>query len=304
MDPLQLISILTVTGGLLLLVVGVNLTGTRRGPGALAELYGETDELEEDESLPMEALAERLLAPAKRNFGRIGRRFTPKGQLEKMRRNVTLSGMGAGGFETLLSIKAIGATLGATLVPLILTLAGLNLGILVAIPGGILGFIAPDVWISRKGRQRQEEIRKALPETIDLLAIAVQAGMGLEAAFELVSQSVPGALGDECYRLLQEIQLGSGRKQALQQLRDRTDVPELSSFAQALIQADAVGSPIADVLHSNAARMRLLRRQAARETAAKLPVKLLFPMLFLIFPALMMVVIGPAALSIIEKFSG
>ncbi|MEX2586780.1 MAG: type II secretion system F family protein [Actinomycetota bacterium] len=304
MDPLQLLSILSVTVGLALLVIGVNRVKVTRKAGAIAELYGETDDLEGDESIPMEALALRLLRPAKRNFGDIGRRFTPKGQLEKMRRNVTLSGMGAGGFEALLAIKAMGAAVGATLVPLILTLAGLDLGLLLAIPGAILGFMAPDVWVSRKGRQRQEEIRKALPETIDLLAIAVQAGMGLEAAFELVSQSVPGPLGDECYRLLQEIQLGSGRKQALQQLRDRTEVQELSSFALALIQADAVGSPIADVLHSNAARMRLLRRQAARETAAKLPVKLLFPMLFLIFPALMMVVIGPAALSIIEKFSG
>ena len=147
-------------------------------------------------------------------------------------------------------------------------------------------------------------IRTELPETIDLMAISVQAGMGLEAAIELASQSLPGPLGDELHRLLQEIQLGSSRREALHQLRNRTEVSELSSFALALIQADAIGSPIADVLQSNSARMRLIRRQVAREKAAKLPVKLLIPMMLFIFPALLIVIIGPAGLSIMEGLGG
>lgn len=303
MEPLQLLSVLSVTGGLVLLALGINRMTSTRKAGALAELYGEVDAAE-DEGIPIEALAERLMT-AKKSFGDLGRRFTPRGQLDNMKRNATLAGMGAGGFEAILAIKVIAAAVGATLIPLVLALAGLDVPVApVAIGGGMVGFIGPDFWVARRGNARQEQIRRALPETIDLLAIAVQAGMGLEAAFELVSQSVPGPLGDEFYRLLQEIQLGSGRRQALQQLRDRTEVQELSSFALALIQADAVGSPIADVLHSSAARMRLMRKQAAKEAAAKLPVKLLFPMLFLIFPALMVIIIGPAALSIIEKFAG
>jgi tight adherence protein C len=134
------------------------------------------------------------------------------------------------------------------------------------------------------------------------MAIAVQSGMGLEGSMDLVSRKIPGALGDELHRMLQEIQLGSSRRQALQNLRERTDVDELSTFALALIQADQVGSPIADVLQTYAGEMRMLRRQRAREVAAKLPVKLLFPLLFAIFPALMIVVLGPAAISIFKAF--
>ncbi|MGH2708875.1 MAG: type II secretion system F family protein, partial [Actinomycetota bacterium] len=130
----------------------------------------------------------------------------------------------------------------------------------------------------------------------------VQAGIGLEGSIELVSRKLPGALGDELHRLLQEIQLGASRRQALQALRDRTNVSELSTFALALIQADTVGSPVARVLGAHAAEMRMLRRQRAREKAAKLPVKLLFPLLLTIFPALMIIVIGPAVISIIKVF--
>lgn len=302
MDPLQLLSILAITGGIVLATLGARSLVTTPKTGPLAELYGGNEDPEVDaDAGPL--LAERLVA-AKRRFGGLGRRFTPRGQLDKMRRNATLAGLGSGGIESILAIKAVASTSGAAIVPLVISLTGADIGgiLLLSLVGGLVGFLAPDVWLTRKGRKRQAQIKRDLPETIDLLAIAVQAGMGLEAALDMVSQSIPGALGDEFYRLIQEIQLGSSRKQALQQLRQRTEVTELSSFAMALIQADAVGSPIADVLQSNASRMRLVRRQDAREMAAKLPVKLLLPMLMFIFPVLMLVIIGPAAISIIEMF--
>jgi tight adherence protein C len=220
-----------------------------------------------------------------------------------MRWHATLAGMGYGGVEAVLAIRAVGTAVGATLVPLAMAALGVKFGsvVIFAAAGGSLGFLVPGFWVSRRGKKRQQQIRVDLPETIDLMAISVQAGMGLEAAIELASQSLPGPLGDEMHRLLQEIQLGSSRRQALHQLRSRTEVSELSSFALSLIQADAIGSPIADVLQSNAARMRLIRRQTAREKAAKLPVKLLFPMLLFIFPAIFVVVIGPAAIAIVTK---
>lgn len=299
MGALQAVSMLFVAAGIAVATLG--LDGMRRSSRtALAEI---AEDFVDFDAEPRTPLRQRLFRPATGTLGRLGRRFTPGSQLEKMRRHATLAGMGSEGIELLLAVKAIGTAIGATLVPLMAAALGVQFGsaVLFAAAGGGLGFVVPGVWVSRKGRQRQQQIRRDLPETIDLMAIAVQAGMGLEAAVELASQSVRGPLGDELHRLLQEIQLGSSRRAALHQLRDRTDVRELSSFALALIQADAIGSPIADVLQSNSARMRLIRRQDAREKAAKLPVKLLIPMMLFIFPALFVVVVGPAAISIMSR---
>jgi tight adherence protein C len=236
----------------------------------------------------------------------VGRIDTPTRQMKRMRRHAQLAGLGPGGVEGLLAIKAAAVAVGATVIPLAMAALGASFGpvVLWAIMGGTFGFFLPDLWIARKGEARQNDIRRMLPETIDLMAIAVQAGMGLEGSIELVARKLPGPLGEELQRLLQEIQLGSSRRQALQKLRERTEIGELSTFAMALIQADTIGSPVSDVLQTHASEMRLVRRQRARESAAKLPVKLLFPLLLTIFPALMIIVIGPAVISIIDAFSG
>ncbi|HEX2052699.1 MAG TPA: type II secretion system F family protein [Actinomycetota bacterium] len=300
MNLLQLASMLSVAAGIGLIAFGINrMVAVTERP--MTEIVDDFLNFDDQPRIP---LNHRLFRPAIGKLGGLGRKFTPSSQMETMRRNATLAGMGAQGVESMLALKAIATLVGAAVLPL--ALAGLGLGggsvLIFILIGGGLGFVLPGIWVSRKGSQRQQQIRRDLPETIDLMAISVQAGMGLEAAIELASQSVPGPLGDELHRLLQEIQLGSSRREALHQLRDRTEVGELSSFALALIQADAIGSPIAEVLQSNSARMRLLRRQDAREKAAKLPVKLLIPMMLFIFPALFVVVIGPAALSIIATF--
>lgn len=300
MEPMQLMSMLAVAGGIFMLTFAAARSAREGREAPLAEISDDFIDFDVEQSTP---LSQRLFAPAKGKLGRLGRRFTPSSQLEKMRWHATLAGMGYGGVEAVLAIRAVGTAVGATLVPLAMAALGVKFGsvVIFAAAGGSLGFIVPGFWVSRRGKKRQQQIRVDLPETIDLMAISVQAGMGLEAAIELASQSLPGPLGDEMHRLLQEIQLGSSRRQALHQLRSRTEVSELSSFALSLIQADAIGSPIADVLQSNAARMRLIRRQTAREKAAKLPVKLLFPMLLFIFPAIFVVVIGPAAIAIVTK---
>src|SRR5205085_6775439 len=151
--------------------------------------------------------------------------------------------------------------------PLLVALTGVGLdnSLLFGFIGAAIGFMLPDVFIAQKGKRRQEEIRKALPETLDLLAIAVGAGMGLEAAIELVIQRLPGALGEEFHRILQELSLGVSRREAFGSLRTRTEVDELSTFALILTQADALGTPLSVVLKSQAAEMRMLRRQRARE---------------------------------------
>jgi tight adherence protein C len=298
-------SVAAVAGGLGLAAVGVgqSLNGRRVATSASEVLLGEGPGYDEEIDRPF---SERLLGPAWGSFRKAGRIVTPSWQMKRMRRHAQLAGLGPGGVEGLLAIKAAAVAVGATIIPLAMAALGASFGpvVLWAIMGGAFGFFLPDLWIAKKGVARQNDIRRMLPETIDLMAIAVQAGMGLEGAIELVARKLPGPLGEELQRLLQEIQLGSSRRQALQKLRGRTEIQELSTFAMALIQADTIGSPVSEVLQTHAKEMRLMRRQRAREVAAKLPVKLLFPLLLTIFPALMIIVIGPAIISIVAAFSG
>lgn len=297
-------SVAAVAGGLGYAALGVGQVVTsRRAVTPTADILMNDAPSYEDVERPFSV---RLLGPAWENFRQIGRTITPSWQLQRTRNHAKLAGLGPGGVEGVLALKAAATIAGATLLPLAFAALGAKFGsvVLWAVLGGLAGFFLPDFFIAKKGKKRQDDLRRALPETIDLMAIAVQAGMGLEGAMELVSRKLPGALGDELHRMLQEIQLGASRRQGLQKLRERTEVSELSTFCLAMIQADTIGSPVAEVLQTHAAEMRMLRRQRAREQAAKLPVKLLFPLLLTIFPALLIVVVGPAAISIIEAFSG
>ena len=253
-----------------------------------------------------EPLSKRLLGPSLGSLAKGTRMVMPTAWIARLRRNIGLAGMANLGIEGALALKAAGAAMFGVLVPVLIAFAGVQLGgvILWALFGAAIGFFAPDIYIARKAEDRQAKIRRALPETLDLLAIAVGAGMGLEAAISLVIERLPGALGDEFFRVLQELQLGVSRKEAFSSLRDRTEVNELSTFCLILTQADALGSPMSTVLRSQAAEMRALRRQRAREQGAKTPVALLFPLLLGIFPALMLIVIGPSIISIMAAFKG
>jgi tight adherence protein C len=137
--------------------------------------------------------------------------------------------------------------------------------------------------------------RPSLPDTLDLLAISVEAGMGFEGALDIVCQHFNSPLAEEFSRTLREMELGLPRKDAFQNLKRRTEVPELSNFVLALLQADALGIPVGRVLRTQATEMRAKRRQWAREKAAKLPVKILFPLVAFIFPSILIVVLGPGA---------
>lgn len=250
-------------------------------------------------------LSERLFGPAGQALTRIGKAVTPSSMVTRLRKNTTLAGLGNLGVEGALALKAAAAAVLAVVFPALMGLLGVGVGsfFLWGLLGAGFGFMLPDVFIAQKGKTRQTEIQRALPETLDLLAIAVGAGMGLEAAIELVIQRLPGALGEEFHRILQELSLGVSRREAFGALRERTEVDELSTFALILTQADALGTPLSVVLKSQASEMRMLRRQRAREQGAKTPVQLLFPLLLGIFPALMLVVMGPAIISIVHAFS-
>jgi tight adherence protein C len=171
---------------------------------------------------------------------------------------------------------------------------------LVLVLGPGVGALFPSAWLSRKVQERKDAILRDLPDVLDLLAISVEAGVGFEGALEIVCTHFDSPLAQEFSRTLKEMELGLPRREALQNLKRRTEVPDLSNFVLALTQADALGMPIGRVLHTQAREMRTKRRQWAREKAGKLPVKILFPLIVFIFPAVLVVILGPAGASIMQ----
>jgi len=179
---------------------------------------------------------------------------------------------------------------------------GMAIAALVLLP--VVGVQLPRSWLERKVDDRMEAIRRDLPDTLDLLAISVEAGVGFEGALGVVCDNFDSPLADEFARTLREMELGLPRREALHNLKRRTEVPELSNFVLTLTQADALGMPVGRVLKVSAGEMRKKRQQWAREKAAKLPVKILFPLVLFIFPSIFVVLLGPAAADIGAAFGG
>ncbi len=202
--------------------------------------------------------------------------------------------------DSVVSLKII-ISFAATCISLVLLLLlGIPFLRLIPIVVGVtfFAFFIPDIRISSLIKKRQKEIRRALPDTLDLLTISIEAGLGFDSALSKVVKNTDTVLSSEFYRLLQEIQLGSSRKDAFKNLEARTDVAELNSFILAILQADVFGISIGKVLRVQSKEMRIKRRQRAEEMAMKTPVKIIFPLLLCIFPALNLVVLGPAVIQI------
>jgi len=172
-----------------------------------------------------------------------------------------------------------------------------------AIAGSFVGYLLPGVVVDRLAKSRKNAIRRALPSSLDMLALSTEAGLSFDGAIGQVAYRWNTPLSDELRRVMVEFQMGRDRRQALRELAQRTGVPELSRFASAVIQADSLGVPLSRVLHEQSDEMRLRRRQRAEELAQKAPVKMLFPMVLLIFPALFVVVLGPAVPRLLSAFS-
>ena len=253
------------------------------------------------------SFTDRVVDPLSQRFTAFGRRLTPDQRLERIRRRLDLAGNPSGwDVDRVLGLKALGLVVGLLLgltVPLLFG-AGPRGLFLVTLVLMLLGWFGPTMWIYQLGYDRTEQLRRELPDTLDLLTISVEAGLAFDAALAQVARNTEGALASELFRVLQEMQIGTGRIDALRALADRTDLEELRIFVGAMVQADSFGIPVANVLRVQSKEMRVRRSQRAEEKAQQVPVKILIPLIFCILPALFVVVLGPAGINIFRTLRG
>jgi tight adherence protein C len=247
---------------------------------------------------------QRVLIPSGKALGGLGGKFTPTSVTERLGKELVFAGSPVGwDAERVLAMKLLGMVVFAVAFFFLGHLANFSplRSIVLAIFGVIVGWYLPE-WIlrSRSGK-RQMQIQRALPDALDLLSITVEAGLGFDAAVARVARQAGGPLGEELHRVLQEMQIGKTRADALRDLGDRTNVAELKGFVLAMIQADIFGISIAKVLQVQAREMRIKRRQRAEEQAQKLPVKIVFPLILCIFPSLFIILLGPAVITIYQN---
>ena len=298
MDSLlfAVVAVAVSVGGLAVYIGNGVLRSQRDSGNRLASLSTRDDVMSQD-------FSQRAVAPVVQSVGRFVLRFTPTGWVDRAQHRLVLAGW---------SDKMDGNTWAAIrIVAIVVSLVGVAIvapiidgGLMrIAVIGLILfmGFFGPEASLSRAIDDRRKEMERTLPDIIDLLVISVEAGLGFDAAMSRVIENVPGALSDEFARTIQETRVGVSRLDALRAMSDRTDVADLDSFILSLVQADQFGISMARMLRVQADEMRVRRRQRIQERAMKAPVKMIFPMMFCIFPSIFIVILGPAAMSISQN---
>ncbi|MDA8345899.1 MAG: type II secretion system F family protein [Thermaerobacter sp.] len=242
-----------------------------------------------------EGFRNRVLQPFLNSLSTQFARFLPEGQVDVLRARIERAGNPTNP-GTIFGSRIILAVIGASF----LALGGR--AVLFALALGVLGWRLPDFWLAQRIAARQRTFGRALPDVMDLLSVSVEAGLGFDAALSRVSERFPAPISTEFGRTLREIQLGRPRSEALRSFSARIGLPELDSFVSSIVQADELGIGIANVLRVQSDQMRTLRRQKAQEKALKTPIKMLFPLVFFIFPAIFVVLLGPAVLSFAKTF--
>ncbi len=253
------------------------------------------------------SFSDRVLAPLTEKTLGLGKRLTPSNHGEQIRKKLEIAGNPPGWtVDRITALKFLGFAIALVLSLIATMLFGLSflptLGLVVI--ASLIGYMSPNLYLYQLGYDRTQKMQKALPDALDLLTISVESGLGFDAALAQVARNTEGPLAQEFSRVLQEMQIGTGRSAALRALGDRTHVPEVKGFAGAMVQADALGIPIAQVLRVQSKEIRLKRRQRAEEQAQKVAVKILIPLIFCILPCLFIAVLGPAGISMFEAFSG
>jgi tight adherence protein C len=269
----------------------------------LAEFSQRGEAVSLDEIELSQPFVERVIYPVLRQVGEMSTRITPQNQLQDITRKLELSGK-AGWIDApmFFALRFVGAGVFGVLCVFIFFFSSVKqpvpMAILISIGGAGLGYFFPDLWVRQEIQKRQLEIRKAMPDALDLLTICVEAGLGFDAAMSNVAEKWENELSLAFARAIREIQLGKVRRDALKSMADRIDLADMTSFVAAVIQSEQLGVSMSKVLRIQADQMRMRRRQYAEELAHQAPVKMLLPMIGFIFPSIFIVLLTPAAITI------
>ncbi len=306
--PLPVMIGIIVGAILLALIIGVTIIGRARArnPKAMeARLASIIDSPVTLERLELEQpFSDRVLKPLVGIFARLMSSVTPAKSQERLRRSLQMAGNPNGLQATdFMALRLLAAVLLGGVV-VFLTIAAKQSPAITLIGGVVffmLGFLLPAYWLGGKIKKRKKHIFRALPDAIDLLTISVEAGLGFDQALQRVTEKWDNELCKEFKKVLSEQRVGKPSREALREMSYRCDVPELSVFTAAVVQAQQLGVSMAKVLRIQADQMRIRRRQMAEEMAHKAPIKMLFPMVFLIFPSIYIVILGPAVPTIAQS---
>lgn len=303
---LIIFGVIVLIGAIAVVIVSLrrNAQGEEDDPlqARLAEFIqrGDVSSLEEIEL--SQPFSERVIVPVIRRIGEFSARFTPQKAIQDTARRLELAGnpwpIDAATFLAIRFILAL--VLGGFLVAVVLISPPSNPSDNFMYIGGatFAGFFLPHLMLTSRITRRQKEIRKAMPDALDLLTICVEAGLGFDAAMSKVSEKWENELSLAFARVIREIQLGKIRREALKDMSDRLGIPEMTSFVAAIIQSEQLGVSLAKVLRIQADQMRVKRRQRAEEEAHKAPIKMIIPMALLIFPSILIIILTPAVIQI------
>ncbi|HEY7736508.1 MAG TPA: type II secretion system F family protein [Candidatus Limnocylindrales bacterium] len=289
-----------------ILLIFMGLAGTRSVDPVQARLtqLGSMQAKNLEELELQQPFLERTLRPLAARLSGAVARVTSQSFSERTEKRLALAGHpGNLRVADWLGIKAIGSVVGAGILFVLFGLLGgnLSLGIMSGLAGLLAGYILPEFWLGGRVRRRQHLILLQIPDALDLLTISVRAGLGFDGALGKVVEKLKGPLTDEFRRALAEIRVGKTRREALRDIVPRTEVPALTNFIGAIIQAEQLGVSISKVLQVQSEQLRIERRQRAEEQAAKAPIKMLFPLVGCIFPSLFIVILGPAIILIVQN---
>ena len=308
-----MLTIAIILGALVVLAIVLVLVGMN-APEAKDPIHERLAEFGvRDEPLTLEEIElsqgfyQRVILPFFNRIGQISQRFTPQATLESTRHKLEMAGnpmqMDPAFFLTLRFVFAV--LFAGVIVLVYITgrrpwLQGLGFSALFL----VIGFMFPDLWITGRIKSRQRSVFRAMPDALDLLTICVEAGLGFDAAMSKVHEKWDNDLALEFGRVIQEIRLGKLRRDALRDMAERLGVPEMTSFVAAVIQSEQLGVSMAKVLRIQSDQMRVRRRQMAEEEAHRAPIKMVFPIALLIFPSLLIVLLGPAGMILMSSTLG
>jgi tight adherence protein C len=246
----------------------------------------------------------RVVVPAVKWIGALFGRITPAGSIEDLARKLMIAGNPLGlGAREFYGISIASTLLGVYLAFVIIRRGTSTLNVVLSVLILILLYYFPKAWLQSKVSSRQNKVRKGLPDALDMLSVCATAGLGFDQSLQRVSEYWDTPIGHEFGRVINEMEMGLTRREALRNLTDRLEIREVASFVALILQTEQLGMSISDTLHAQAEQMRIERRFRAQEQAQRAPIKMLIPMALLIFPALLAVILGPAIPAIIEAFS-